>query len=208
MEAGALPGAGSLAQPQRLLELAPDARLAGWVHEGRTEAFEALYQRYQRGILAFCRRILGDADEAEDAAQHTFLAAYRELTDSDEPIQLRAWLYTVARNRCYSIIRGRREQLAATVGEPPVEGPAVDVEAQRRQDLRDVIEDLRRLPEAQRAALVLAEVDALSHDDIAGVLGVPRERVKGLVFRARRSLVAERAARDKTRATQIPNTLQ
>jgi len=138
--------------------------------------------------------MLGDADEAEDAVQHTFMAAYRELSRSDKPIHLRAWLYTVARNRCYSIIRARREQPSDSLDEAATEGLAAEV--QRRQDLRDLVADLRRLPDEQRAALVLAELDALSHEDIAGVLGVPRDKVKALVFQARESLVASRTARD------------
>ena len=196
MEAGALPraGSGTPAQTPRLLKLAPDARLVGLVREGRVGAFEALYDRHHKGILSFCRHMLGDADEAEDAVQHTFMAAYRELADSDEPIHVRAWLYTVARNRCYSIIRGRREQPSDSIDTAATEGLATEV--QRRQDLRDLVADLRRLPDEQRAALVLAELDALSHEDIAGVLGVPRDKVKALVYQARESLVAERTARD------------
>ena len=196
MEAGALPraGSGTPAQTPRLLKLAPDARLVGLVREGRVGAFEALYDRHHKGILSFCRHMLSDADEAEDAVQHTFMAAYRELADSDEPIHVRAWLYTVARNRCYSIIRGRREQPSDSIDTAATEGLATEV--QRRQDLRDLVADLRRLPDEQRAALVLAELDALSHEDIAGVLGVPRDKVKALVYQARESLVAERTARD------------
>jgi len=138
--------------------------------------------------------MLSDADEAEDAVQHTFMAAYRELEGSDKPIHLRAWLYTVARNRCYSIIRARREQPSDSLDEAATEGLAAEV--QRRQDLRDLVADVRRLPEEQRAALVLAELDALSHEDIASVLGVPRDKVKALVYQARESLVASRTARD------------
>ena len=58
----------------------------GLVREGRVGAFEALYDRHHKGILSFCRHMLSDADEAEDAVQHTFMAAYRELADSDKPI--------------------------------------------------------------------------------------------------------------------------
>ena len=67
---------------------------------------------------------------------------------------------------------------------------------QRRQDLRDLVLDMRRLPDEQRAALVLAELDSLSHEQIGEALGVPREKVKALVFQARESLVASRNARE------------
>jgi RNA polymerase sigma factor (sigma-70 family) len=138
--------------------------------------------------------MLADSDEAEDAVQHTFMAAYTSLQTSDRPMHLRAWLYTIARNRCYSIIRARREQPSADLEETAVEGLADAV--QRREELRDLVHDMRQLPEAQRAALVLAELDALPHAEIAEVLSVPRDKVKALVFQARESLVASRTARD------------
>jgi RNA polymerase sigma factor (sigma-70 family) len=198
MEASAVPrvaptGVTGVASPQ-LLRLASDARLVALVRQGWPAAFEAVYNRHQRGILSFCRHVLSDADEAEDAVQHTFLAAYNDLIASDKPIHLRAWLFTIARNRCYSILRARREQPAADLDEPVTEGLATQV--QRRQDLRDLVVDLRGLPDEQRAALVLAELDALSHEEIGEALGVPRDKVKALVFQARESLVASRTARE------------
>ncbi|MFL6114041.1 MAG: sigma-70 family RNA polymerase sigma factor, partial [Catenulispora sp.] len=204
MEAGAVPrmvptGVPAFSSP-RFLRVASDARLVGLIREGRTAAFEAAYDRHHRGILSFCRHMLGDADEAEDAVQYTFMAAYNDLMASEKPIHLRAWLFTIARNRCYSILRSRREQPSAELEEPVTEGLAAQV--QRRQDLRDLIVDLRRLPDDQRAALVLAELDALSHNEISDVLGVPREKVKALVFQARESLIATRTARE-TACTDI-----
>jgi RNA polymerase sigma factor (sigma-70 family) len=178
----------------QLLRLASDARLVALVREGRPGAFEAAYDRHHRAILSVCRHMLGDAEEAQDATQHTFLAAYRDLISSQKPIQLRAWLFTIARNRCYSILRSRREQPAATLTEPVSEGLAEEVE--RRQALRDLVVDMGRLPDDQRAALVLAEIDALSHEQIGEALGVPRQKVKALVFQARESLVASRTARE------------
>jgi len=138
--------------------------------------------------------MLGSKEEAEDAVQQTFLAAYNDLVSSDKPIHLRAWLFTIARNGCYSALRARREHPSADLAEPVTEGLATQV--QRRQDLRDLVGDLGRLPDDQRAALVLAEMDALSHEQVGAVLGVPREKVKALVFQARESLVASRNARE------------
>jgi RNA polymerase sigma factor (sigma-70 family) len=188
----------------QLLRLATDARLVALVRERNPAAFEAIYNRHHRAILSFCRHMLGDAQEAEDAVQQTFLAAYSDLISSDKPIHLRAWLFTIARNRCYSLLRSRREQPTDDLEEPITEGLASQV--QRRQDLRDLVVDLRRLPDDQRAALVLAELDALSHDEIATALDVPREKVKALVFQARESLVASRTARE-TDCTEIREQL-
>ncbi|MEA2312551.1 MAG: hypothetical protein QOE28_2519, partial [Solirubrobacteraceae bacterium] len=175
-----------------MLKLASDERLVELVRSGSEPAFEALYDRHHRSVLAFARHMLGSAAEAEDAVQHTFLAAYRSLLDSDRPIQLRAWLFTIARNRCLSILRVRRERPLEDVPEPSTEH--LSSEVQRRQDLRDMLGDLAALPDDQRAALVLAEVGAVSHDEIAEILGCQREKVKALVFQARTSLTASRTA--------------
>ena len=177
-----------------ILGSASDETLVASVRGGSEAAFEALYDRHVRGILGLCRHLLGSADEAEDAVQHTFLAAYRDLVASTKPIQLRPWLYTIARNRCFTLLRARREQPLTPADEPATENLSIAV--QRRQDLRDMLADLSALPDEQRAALVLAELGAVPHDEIATVLGVPRDKVKALVFQGRSSLIASRKARD------------
>src|SRR3954447_111197 len=177
-----------------LLRVASDERLVDHVRAGSEVAFEVVYDRHHRGILGFCRHMLGSAEEAEDALQHTFMAAYRDLLGSEKAIQLRPWLYTIARNRCFSMLRARRERPLGEMDEPATEN--LSSEVQRRQDLRDLLGDLSGLPDDQRAALVLAELGAVSHDEIAAVLDVPREKVKALVFQARSSLIASRTARD------------
>ena len=138
--------------------------------------------------------MLGDPQEAEDAVQQTFLAAYSDLISTDKPIHLRPWLFTIARNRCYTLLRGRREQPTSELEEPVTEGLASQV--QRREDLRELVVDLRRLPDEQRAALVLAELDSLSHEEIAIALGVPGRRSRrSSSRRASRSLPAAQRVR-------------
>ena len=122
------------------------------------------------------------------------MAAYRHLMAGDADIQLRPWLYAIARNRCLTMLRARRERPLAEHEAPATEH--LSAEAQRRQDVRDLLGDVARLPEEQRAALVLAELGAVSHDEIALVLNVPRQKVKALVFQARTSLAASRKARE------------
>ena len=187
--------ADAVRRPRRSLRFVRDEELVRLVRAGDRCAFEAVYDRHARGILSFCRHMLGSREEAEDAVQHTFAAAYRDLSSNTRPIQLKAWLYTIARNRSLSILRARKEERALDdVPEPSVEGLSSQV--QRRQDLRDMLADLQRLPEEQRAALVLAELGALSHEEIAVTLDVRKEKVKALVFQARESLASSRRARD------------
>jgi RNA polymerase sigma factor (sigma-70 family) len=198
MEASSVPDAaplgGSAFASTRFLRLASDARLVALVRQGVPSAFDAVYDRHHRPLLSFCRQLLGDHAEAEDVVQHAFLAAYNDLISSEKAILLRPWLFTIARNRCLSVLRARRERPWAEVEHAVADGPAAEV--QRRQELRDLLRDLRDLPADQSRALVLAEFDALSHQEIAEQIGVPREKVKALVFQARESLQASRAARE------------
>ena len=179
---------------KRLLALAGEERLVEQIRRGNELAFEIVFERHGAGILSFCRHMLGSREEAEDAVQHTFAAAYSDLQRASErTIALKAWLYTIARNRCISLLRARRER-AAELHELPTEGLSDKVE--RRAELRELLSDVRELPEEQRAALLLAEAAGLSHSEVAEVLGCEVARVKALVFRARSSLIERRSARE------------
>ena len=141
--------------------------------------------------------MLGSPDEAEDVLQQTFAAAYTALLADEREIALKPWLYAIARNGCLSELRGQREHLALEDGDarlPATVGLSAEVE--QREDLRALLSDLQRLPEDQRAALILAELGAETHEEIALVLGVPAVKVKALVFQAREALMSRRLARD------------
>ena len=171
-----------------------ESELLARVRSGDDSAFEALYDAYHRRLLAFCQHMLGSREEAEDVLQHTFLAAYRSLSAGYEVLELKPWLYTIARNRCLSVMRARREEVELDEGAPATEGLAAEVD--RRADLRMLVRDVQRLPPDQRAALVLFEVGDHSHKEIAAVLGVRRDKVKALVFQAREALMGWRTARE------------
>jgi RNA polymerase sigma factor (sigma-70 family) len=174
-----------------------DERLVARVRAGDDEAFEAIYDRYYLGLLAFCRHMLGSRHEAEDALQHSFASAYRALRGSESDVELRPWLYTIARNRCLTALRSRRDEL--DIDRLDLERGSFDglpLQIQVRAELRELVDELQRLPEDQRAALVLFELGDHSHDEIAAVLGVRREKVKALVFQARSGLLRARRARD------------
>ena len=86
-----------------------DEYLVARLRAGDDAAFEAIYDRYARGVLAFCAHMLGNREAAEDALQLTFVSAFRALRGSDANVSLRPWLYTIARNRCLSELRTRRD---------------------------------------------------------------------------------------------------
>jgi RNA polymerase sigma factor (sigma-70 family) len=178
----------------RVFRFASDEHLVDRVRAGSAPAFEAIFDRHHRPLLAFCRHMLGSAADAEDAVQHTFMAAYADLVRSDKPITLRPWLYSIARHRCLSVLRGRRERPVDALPEP--EGDHLEVEVDTREEVRATLADIARLPEDQRAALVLAEIGDVSHAEIAQVLGCRHDKVKALVFQARSTLATGRTARD------------
>ena len=171
-----------------------DERLARLAGAGDAAAFEALYDRHHAPLLAFCRHMLGSREDGEDALQQALVRAHTALMGGRAPDRVRPWLYAIARNRCLTMIAARREAaVPADDLEPAFDGLAAEVE--RRADLRELVADLGRLPDDQRAALVLAELGDLGHGDIARVIGCPPAKVKALVFQARTALIAERDAR-------------
>jgi RNA polymerase sigma factor (sigma-70 family) len=193
MEATSLPRRAALTIPRPLLARAGDERLVEQLRRGNGAAFEVIYDRYHAGLLSFCRHMLGSREEAEDALQHALIAAHEDILRSTKPIRLKAWLYTIARNRCLSVLRARREQPSDDI-EISTAGLADSV--QQRADVRELLTDLGGLPDDQRAALVLSEVGDLSHAEVAQVIGCEVSKVKSLVFQARSALIERRQARD------------
>jgi len=173
-----------------------DETLVAQLRAGDDAAFEAIYDRYARGVLAFCVHMLGNREAAEDALQLTFVSAFRALTRSEGDVSLRPWLYTIARNRCLSELRTRRGLEDNHVLTDRASPEGVPDQVQRREDLRELLDDMQRLPADQRAALVLFELADHTHEEIAAVLGVRREKVKALVFQAREALARGRRARE------------
>ena len=186
----------SLRLPSRLLRAAPDERLVAALRRGDEKAFEEIYDRHHRALLGFCRHMLGSHEEAEDALQHVFVSAHRHLCEASANVNLKPWLYTIARNRCVSMLRARRETLALDgMQEPSSEGLAVADAVELGEDVKEMLGDIARLPVDQRAALVLAELGDLSQQEIAAILDVRTDKVKALIFQAREALAGWRQAR-------------
>ncbi len=176
------------------MRLISDERLVAAIRKGERAAFEALYDRHSRELLAFSVYMLGSRQDGEDAVQATYASAYRALRADTRPVRLRPWLFTIARNECISVLRRRRETVELN-GEVATTGDPVRL-AEIGETMRDTIASILELPEEQRAALVLAEVHGLSHSDVATVLGSRPEQVKAYIYQARSHLLAEREARE------------
>jgi len=176
------------------LRFATDDRLVALVRRGDPAAFEALYDRHAGELLSFCRSMLASRADAEDAVQSTFASAHRALLADDRRIDVRPWLFTIARNACVSILRAHRRG-GHVPGVSPVAEEDPVVRAERRDEVRQLLATLGELPERQRVALVLAELHGFSHSEIGAVLGVRAAQVKAYVYQARSNLISERDAR-------------
>ena len=174
------------------LRRAGDSRLVGYIRRGDPLAFEVLYDRYARDLLSFCRYMLGSQADAEDAVQKTFSSAHRALLADDRAVELRPWLFAIARNASLSMLRKRPPTGPFDECREPFEDPADYLE--QREEVRQVAAGLRLLPERQRAALVLTQVYGFTLAEVSGFLRVRPEQVKAYVYQARSNLVAEREA--------------
>lgn len=142
-------------------------------------------------VLGLCRLLLRDHHEAEDAAQQTFVSAYRSLLRGNEPRDDASWLAAIARNECRARIRKRMRAPIAIDGEivAQVADPSDITEtADRRRELAEITVALADLPIRQREAIALRDFLGLSYEEVASTLSVSVPVVESLLFRARRRL--------------------
>ena len=167
------------------------------IREGQAWAFEALFDRYQSRLLAFCRHMLASEQDAEDVLQDVFVSAHKALLKDNRPIKVKPWLYRIARNRCLNHLRRPvPEGSDELMDEHPHNGGATTADqVQTRAELREILVDVKHLPETQRTALLLREVDALSYSEIAEAMDTTVPAVKSLLVRARITLAESSQAR-------------
>ena len=184
-----------LTLPAPLLRLRSDEQLLALFRSGREDAFRLIHDRYHDRLLAYVRHMLRGNSEAEDIVQDVFMRAYGALRTGEREIAVRPWLYRVAHNRCIDYVR----RAPATPLQPDELLPGgIDpvAAAEQREDLRRLVCDLHALPDAQRSALIIRELEGLSYDDLAATLGVTVPAVKSLLVRARTGLAEAAEARD------------
>jgi RNA polymerase sigma factor (sigma-70 family) len=181
-----------------LLRLRSDEQLVALFRAGNDDAFSILHERYRQRLFAYVRQMLSatSRQDAEDVLQDVFVRAFGALRADRREINVRAWLYRVAHNRCIDCLR--RPVLAPAevfeTSRKPLHDPMA--EAQRREDLRRLVADIGRLPDQQRSALLMREIDGLSYSDLAEALDVTVPAIKSLLVRARVGLVESAEARD------------
>src|SRR6476660_4989664 len=199
MEASALrhsAAAPAMRGPTPLLRLQSDERLVALTRRGQHAAFEVLCSRYQSRLLSFCRHMLSSREDAEDVLQEVFAAAFNAVLADEREINVRPWLYRIARNRSLNHLRR-----ASAVGVDSMDvhlsegGLTTADKVHKREEFRLLIADVQDLPETQRTALLLREIDALSYDQIAEAMETTVPSVKSLLVRARVSLAEAAEAR-------------
>jgi RNA polymerase sigma-70 factor (ECF subfamily) len=178
----------------------PGWELLARVAAGDSDAFAELVEAHQQRLLRLCERMLGDVEEARDAAQEVFLKAYRKAADFRPQGQVYTWLYRIATNHCLNQLRRRRlvrfiqleepEEHQAPSLDPPdgAPDPAAALESRRRWHATR--KAIAQLPAGQRAVLILARFEGLPYRQIAEVLGITEGAVESRLFRAMRRLEA------------------
>ncbi len=185
-----------LSGPSALLRLQSDERLIAMTRRGQHAAFEVLFSRYQSRLLAFCRHMLSSREDAEDVLQEVFTAAFNAVLADEREINVRPWLYRIARNRSLNHLRR-----ASAIGVDSMDvhyadhGLSTGERVLRRESFRQLLGDVKELPETQRTALLLREIDALSYEQIADAMETTVPSIKSLLVRARISLAEAAEAR-------------
>ena len=185
----------ALFHPARLarrpvLSTQSDERLVDLTRAGSDPAFEAIVERYRRPLMRYVSRIL-PPERAEDVVQQAFVKAYEAMLRGSAELNLRPWLYRIAHNTALNALRDRalgHAELDERID--GVERP--DQAFERSLGLRELVVAVQALPERQRSAILLRELEGRSYEEIATSLGVTDGAVRQLLNRARNTLRAAR----------------
>jgi RNA polymerase sigma factor (sigma-70 family) len=166
-----------------LLRLQSDERLASLAVDGHEPAFAAIVDRYRTPLQRYCSGIVGPT-RAEDAVQQTLISAHDALKRTTEVRHLRSWLYRIAHNASLNVLRSVRDDVPLDPSHAALaDGPHAAFE--RTERLRETLTAVQELPERQRAALLLRELEGRSHEEIASALGVTTGSARQNLMRAR-----------------------
>lgn len=167
------------------LRTQPDRRLVTLVREGYETAFEEIVRRYGRPLSRYAASIVGS--RSEDVTQDAFSKALLALRRDDAEVELRPWLFRIVRNTALNDLRDSPPS-PEVLAEAIVGGSNPAEELERREELTDLMKRLQALPEPQRAAIVMRELEGLGHEEIAAALGLSGGGARQAIYRARRAL--------------------
>jgi RNA polymerase sigma-70 factor (ECF subfamily) len=188
--------------PSRDASTAPDLAEAAFLRgalDGDLDAFNGLVELHQRAVFNLCLRMVGSPAAAEDAAQDAFLSAYRNIR-TFRGQRFRPWLMRIAANACIDELRRRARRPALSLDTPPPgsdeppdvadTAPGPEAEALRAEQQATVQAALLRLPEDQRLAVVLCDMQGYAYEEIAEAMRVSIGTVKSRIARGRAKLRA------------------
>jgi RNA polymerase sigma-70 factor (ECF subfamily) len=157
---------------------------------GDTAAFEGIVRRYQQVLFTVALRLLGDHEEARDAAQNTFVKAFEKLGTYDPKRRFFSWIYRILVNECLNVRRRPAALRSVHVDADAIQAASSDIveAAERRSAVKKAI---LTLPDAYREVIVLRHFAALSYEEMSDAIGVPAKTVKSRLYTARQ-LLAER----------------
>lgn len=179
--------------PRRPLHAQPDRRLAALAAAGQDRAFDVLAARHRQALARYCRRLGLSEDGCEDAVQQGLTRAWLALARGAQVREPRAWLYRIVHNTAVTTLRGAAGPAGSRVDPLAVEALRVESRPaagslETAMRARDALSAVAELPGQQRAAMVLTAIEGRSHEEAADMMGVSRQAVRGLLYRARRSL--------------------
>jgi RNA polymerase sigma factor (sigma-70 family) len=165
----------------------PDERLGALAAAGDDRAFALLYDRYERPLRGYCRRILGGDGDVDDVMQTTVARALAGLHLRRPGGSWRAWLFRIAHNEAIEVLRRRRPTAQLDAAEGVAIWP-IELRMEQRERLDTLVSDLKDLPERQRSALVMRELSGLEHDEIGDALAMTPGAARQAIFEARSAL--------------------
>jgi RNA polymerase sigma-70 factor (ECF subfamily) len=174
------------APPSAPLDHLDDGALVGACLAGRREAFDVIVTRHRRAVYQVCYRFAGNHEDASDLAQDTFVRVWRGLASFKGQSAFSTWIYRIAVNACLNRVQARRPATEPIVGDHFVDPSSADPRERllRGERARRVRQAIARLPDKQRATLILRAYQELSHKEIADVLGSSVGAVKANFFHA------------------------
>ncbi|GAA2180753.1 RNA polymerase sigma factor [Leucobacter tardus] len=177
------------------LEDSEDRIVVGRCVDGDVAAFSVLVRRYTPLMRAYARRMLSGSADVDDIVQDVFVAAWHRLPELREPEKVKSWLMRLVSHRCIDHIRRTGRETGLDGWDAPAEADASPSRvAENNARLRALGEALRSLPEDQRECWVLRELGELSYGEISSELDVPVSTVRGLIARARKSIIVRMEA--------------
>ncbi|HVA87686.1 MAG TPA: RNA polymerase sigma factor [Candidatus Saccharimonadales bacterium] len=190
------------------LALGRDQAMTGTTGQTQARAFvEELFARHHNEIYAYLTRMLRDPELAADLTQDAFVKAYRAYESLEDPAHARAWLYQIAHRVALDELRRRRIiRFLPWTGESRGASPSAEHLVMETRLSGELQRALQRIPERQRAALLLAEVHELTGLELAAALGVSHVAARALLTRARESLRQALAIERRHEADPEPST--